>query len=286
MWSELTWFMWSDFILKWNELRWSSGQKHRVHYSDLILRVLAYILTISFACILCCGCFNLYCNVWACVCVGVLVICVLVSTVFCIVCTVVFVLFRLFIFIRICFVCTSVRTTCHLVTPPPICLLLLLLLLFFLTRIHRPGLGVDHPPHLAFRLKKEYSYNLTTPLGLHGLFQGNLYLHLCQIQTLGWRGLRQSREKDGETADIRRGWKRQLTRKIANHAFENYIFTFAVDYFTLNCIKHKDRQFLVVCHFPDLYTDAFPASGTSILPGRLVIKPGLHKTRAPCNRWN
>ena len=44
-------------------------------------------------------------------CVGVLVMCVLVFTVFCIVCTVFFVLFRLCIFILICFVCTGVRTT-------------------------------------------------------------------------------------------------------------------------------------------------------------------------------
>jgi multisubunit Na+/H+ antiporter MnhG subunit len=42
---------------------------------------------------------------------GVLVTCLLVFTVFCIVCTVFFVLFRLCIFILICFVCTSVRTT-------------------------------------------------------------------------------------------------------------------------------------------------------------------------------
>ena len=48
------------------------------------------------------GCFN---N-----CVGVLVICVLVFTVFGTVYTV-FVLFRLCISILICFVCTSVRTT-------------------------------------------------------------------------------------------------------------------------------------------------------------------------------
>jgi hypothetical protein len=39
------------------------------------------------------------------------VICVLVFTVFCIVRTVFFVLFRLCIFILICFVCTNVRTT-------------------------------------------------------------------------------------------------------------------------------------------------------------------------------
>jgi hypothetical protein len=30
--------------------------------------------------------------------------------------------------------------------------------------------GVDHPPHLAPRLKKEYSYTSTPPLGLRCLF--------------------------------------------------------------------------------------------------------------------
>ena len=51
------------------------------------------------------------CNVWACVCVGVLVICVLVFIVFCIVCAMSFVLFRLCVFILICFVCIGFRTT-------------------------------------------------------------------------------------------------------------------------------------------------------------------------------
>jgi hypothetical protein len=32
------------------------------------------------------------------------------------------------------------------------------------------GGGVEHPPHLALRLKKEYSYTSIAPLGLHGLF--------------------------------------------------------------------------------------------------------------------
>jgi len=50
-----------------------------------------------------CGCFD---N-----CVDVLVIRVLVFPVFCIVCTVFLVLFRLCIFILICFDCTGVRTT-------------------------------------------------------------------------------------------------------------------------------------------------------------------------------
>ena len=75
-----------------------------------MLRVLDYIVTISFGCIFYCGCFNLFC-IWVCVCVGVLVICVLVFTAFCIVCTVFFVSFRVRIFILICFVRSSVRTT-------------------------------------------------------------------------------------------------------------------------------------------------------------------------------
>ena len=33
-----------------------------------------------------------------------------------------------------------------------------------------PGRGVDHPPHLAPRLKKEYSYTSTPPLDLRDLF--------------------------------------------------------------------------------------------------------------------
>ena len=38
--------------------------------TELILRVPDCIVTISFECILYCGCFNLFCNVWVCVCVG------------------------------------------------------------------------------------------------------------------------------------------------------------------------------------------------------------------------
>jgi hypothetical protein len=50
---------------------------------------------------------------WGCFdnCVGVLVLCILVFTVFCMVCTAFFVLFRLCIVILNCFVYTSVRTT-------------------------------------------------------------------------------------------------------------------------------------------------------------------------------
>jgi len=49
------------------------------------------------------------------------------------------------------------------------------------TGVKRPGLAVDHShPHLAPTLRKEYSHISTPPLGLHGLFEGELcfFLHL------------------------------------------------------------------------------------------------------------
>ena len=36
--------------------------------------------------------------------------------------------------------------------------------------LKQPGHGIDHPPHLALRLKKEQCYNFTPILSLHGLF--------------------------------------------------------------------------------------------------------------------
>jgi len=49
--------------------------------------------------------------------------------------------------------------------------------------VKRQRRGVDHPPHLAARLKKEYSYTSTTPvLGLRGLFWGELYAYLLHVQ--------------------------------------------------------------------------------------------------------
>ena len=53
--------------------------------------------------------FNLFCNMWVSVCVGVLVICVLVLSVFCIVCTVfLYCLYYVFVLFVLCFciVCT------------------------------------------------------------------------------------------------------------------------------------------------------------------------------------
>jgi hypothetical protein len=43
--------------------------------------------------------------------------------------------------------------------------------------VKRPERGVDHPPRLGSRLKKEYSYTSTSPLGLRGLFYGELLLY-------------------------------------------------------------------------------------------------------------
>jgi hypothetical protein len=48
----------------------------------------------------------------------------------------------------------------------------------FFPEVMRSGLGLDHSPHLAPRLKKEYSYTSTPPLCLRGLFLGEIYLYL------------------------------------------------------------------------------------------------------------
>jgi hypothetical protein len=65
--------------VKWSELRWTPcGYRCYVHYGDLVLMELDYIVIISFGHILHCVCFNLYCggftlfcNVFVCVCVCV-----------------------------------------------------------------------------------------------------------------------------------------------------------------------------------------------------------------------
>ena len=44
------------------------------------------------------------------------------------------------------------------------------------------GCGIDNPPHLVPRLKKEHSYTSTPLLGLCGLFYGELYLYLFYPQ--------------------------------------------------------------------------------------------------------
>jgi hypothetical protein len=56
--------------------------------------------------------------------------------------------------------------------------------------VKRPGRGIDHPPHLAPRLKKEYSCNCSPSLGRRGLFKGELYWTVRALNS--WRVWRAS----------------------------------------------------------------------------------------------
>ena len=56
--------------------------------------------------------------------------------------------------------------------------------------VKRPVRSVDHPPHLVPRLKKEYSYTSTPPLGLRGLLYCELYLYLYSVPWIFLRNLR------------------------------------------------------------------------------------------------
>jgi hypothetical protein len=47
--------------------------------------------------------------------------------------------------------------------------------------VKRPERGVEHPSHLAPRLKKENNYTSTPPLGLRGLFQSKIYHYLLPL---------------------------------------------------------------------------------------------------------
>jgi hypothetical protein len=49
--------------------------------------------------------------------------------------------------------------------------------------VKQPGRGVDHPPHLAPRLKKELRYTVIFPLGLRGCSKANLPLLLIMYST-------------------------------------------------------------------------------------------------------
>jgi hypothetical protein len=49
--------------------------------------------------------------------------------------------------------------------------------------VNRPRRDVDHPPHLPPRLRKQQSYTSTPPLGLRGLFWGDLYLFYLTMHT-------------------------------------------------------------------------------------------------------
>ena len=49
--------------------------------------------------------------------------------------------------------------------------------------VNRPRRGVDHPPHLVSRLKREQSYTSTPPLGFRGLLYGEICLYLYLQET-------------------------------------------------------------------------------------------------------
>ena len=59
------------------------------------------------------------------------------------------------------------------------------------TGVKRPGRDVDHPIHLASRLKKEQSYTSTPFLGLRALFYGELFTCLY-----GTEGLKRTQLRD------------------------------------------------------------------------------------------
>jgi len=70
-WSEVTWFMWSDSVLKWSS--WEQNTMYimvTLYWGYLIVLWLFHLV-----CILCCGCLNWFCDVWVCVCVGGFVMC-------------------------------------------------------------------------------------------------------------------------------------------------------------------------------------------------------------------
>jgi hypothetical protein len=125
-WSDVIYVKWFCFEVKWSELKWSSSrQKYPVLRATLYWGYLIVLWLFHLVCILCCGCFNWFCVVWVCVCVGVCMcgfcnawVCVCVGFVMCRcfgnTCTCIYCIFALFvrlcIFILICFVCTAVRT--------------------------------------------------------------------------------------------------------------------------------------------------------------------------------
>ena len=91
------------------------------------------IVTISFGCILYCGCFNLFYNVWVCVCVGVLAICTPVFIVFRIVFTV-FLCIVPFMYIYSYLFCLYLsKDYCHRVTTQ---LQLLIIIIIIIIQLH------------------------------------------------------------------------------------------------------------------------------------------------------
>jgi hypothetical protein len=134
MWSELTWLMWRDFVLKLNEVKWvplkffgtkvlcTLGWPYTEGtwlYCDCFIWCVSCTVVVL-TCFVMCGCVCMwFCNVWGCVrmvCVGFVMCGCFGNVCTCIYCVSnclyrVFVFFLLCIFILICFVCTGVRIT-------------------------------------------------------------------------------------------------------------------------------------------------------------------------------
>jgi len=117
MWSVVNWRDLCEVMLfwneaKWSELRWSSwGQKYHVHlgwlytegtwlYCDYFIWCISRTVVVL-TCFVMCGC--------VCVCFGNMCTCIY-CVLYCLYCFCI-VLFPLWRFILICFVCTNVRTT-------------------------------------------------------------------------------------------------------------------------------------------------------------------------------
>jgi len=45
-------------------------------------------------------------------------------------------------------------------------------------------MALNTQPYLVLRLKKEWSYTSTPPLGLHGLFSGEMFTKLLVVHNL------------------------------------------------------------------------------------------------------
>jgi len=79
-----------------------------VHIEVLNHTQLSRLRMFNLVCILCCGCFNLFCNMWACVCEGVLTIVWFVLVIYVLVLTV---FLYCFVYVYLFLFFTSARTT-------------------------------------------------------------------------------------------------------------------------------------------------------------------------------
>jgi hypothetical protein len=112
------WHMWSDFVLKWSasEVKWVTLKflgtkvpwtlgwpytKGTWLYCDYFIWCVSSTVFVLTCFVICSVCMCVFCNVWACVCVGFLMSGCFGNLCTCICCD--FVLFRLRIFILICY---------------------------------------------------------------------------------------------------------------------------------------------------------------------------------------